>query len=54
MKFTVKLDRPAGEDITFDWSTIDGTAIGGIDFSKVVNRQGTILKGSDTAIISVA
>lgn len=54
MTFTVRLTQPASEDVTFDWSTVDGTALGGSDFSRVISKPGKILKGDTSATITVA
>ncbi len=53
VKFTVTLDRDPQEDLTIEYSTLDGTAIAGIDF---VNNGGTLTfarNGSRTKTIDV-
>ena len=50
--FTVKLSRPATTDLTFDYQTVDGTAIAGVDYTAV-NGTLTIPAGQTEAAIQV-
>jgi hypothetical protein len=43
---TVSLSGQVEGPVTFDWSTLDGTALAGLDYEAVVNRTATIASGS--------
>lgn len=42
MEFRVWLDRPSAIDLPFSWSTRDGSAIAGTDYTGVASTPGTI------------
>jgi hypothetical protein len=51
--FTVNLSSAASQNVTIDYSTADGTAIAGTDYTGVTNGTLTISKGSTTGTIPV-
>ncbi len=52
--FQVTLSEAADEDVTFDWQTAPGTALGGLDFVEVApGTLGTIGAGDTTTTLSV-
>ena len=56
VEFTVTLSAAAGDDVTFDWSTVDGSATSGAtapDFVAVTGAHVTIPAGQTTAKIKV-
>ncbi|MYA52742.1 MAG: hypothetical protein F4X89_04570, partial [Dehalococcoidia bacterium] len=54
MTFTVDLGAPAADDVVLSWSTEDGTATAGSDYTAVTSGQVTIPAGERSATISVA
>ncbi|WP_310461073.1 Calx-beta domain-containing protein [Sphaerotilus sp.] len=50
--FTVKLSEPSGQTVTVRYSTADGTATGGVDYTPV-NGQLTFAPGETTKTITV-
>jgi predicted extracellular nuclease len=54
LQFTVKLTAPAGPDgVRFRWSTVDGSATAGSDYSAVADAIATIPAGADRITLSV-
>ncbi|MXX06289.1 MAG: hypothetical protein F4Z71_05960, partial [Gammaproteobacteria bacterium] len=53
MAFTVDLGAPAVDDVVLTWSTEDGTATAGADYTAVANGRLTIPAGGQTATLSV-
>jgi len=51
--FTITLDNPSGKEITIDYSTVDGTAIAGEDYTTVTGTI-TFAPGETSQIIEVA
>ncbi|MEO8352091.1 MAG: Calx-beta domain-containing protein, partial [Chthoniobacteraceae bacterium] len=52
--FVVTLSAPADDDITFQVSTRNGTAVGGSDFTEFTDRMVTIAKGQTSATVPVS
>ncbi|QDU15104.1 Calx-beta domain protein [Gimesia maris] len=52
--FTVSLGTVASDDITFDVSTIAGTATGGVDYTELTNQPYTITAGESSIDITVS
>lgn len=50
--FTVTLNEPATEDISFAYTTIDDTATGGSDYT-ITSSTATILTGSSSTTVSI-
>ncbi|MXY04924.1 MAG: hypothetical protein F4Y55_03555, partial [Gammaproteobacteria bacterium] len=53
MTFTVDLGAPAVDDVVLTWTTEDGTATAGQDYTAVTNGALTIPAGEKTATLSV-
>ncbi|WP_159287848.1 beta strand repeat-containing protein, partial [Zhongshania aliphaticivorans] len=53
LTFTVAIDEALTSDLTFDFNTVDISAVGGADYQSIGVTQGTIVAGSTTATISV-
>ena len=53
IEFTVTLSQAGGKDIAVSWSTTDGTASGGTDYSAVTAGSLTIPAGDTTATLTV-
>jgi subtilisin-like proprotein convertase family protein len=54
MDFTVLLSQPAASDVTFNYSTVDGTALAANnDYVPVVNGLATISAGQTSTTISI-
>ena len=51
--FTVTLSNPAGPDVTIVYHLVDGSAVGGSDFSDAGTGTITIAAGSSSADITV-
>jgi subtilisin-like proprotein convertase family protein len=51
--FTVTLSGYRSKDVTFSWSTADGTGVAGTDYTAVTNAVGTIPMGQLTTHLSV-
>ncbi len=51
--FTVSLSFAASSDVTFDWSTADGTATAGSDYIAVTNQPATITAGNTSTTLTV-
>ncbi|MHC4875350.1 MAG: choice-of-anchor Q domain-containing protein [Planctomycetota bacterium] len=52
--FTVSLSQPNAFDVTVDVQTVDGTAIGGLDFTRLSGQTVTIPAGMMSAPLNVA
>ncbi|OQX73950.1 MAG: hypothetical protein B6D59_04060 [Campylobacteraceae bacterium 4484_4] len=53
MTFQVSLNKPASEDVSFNFTTIDGNATAGEDYLAEVNQTVTIPAGEQNATISI-
>ena len=53
LTFTVSIDETLASDLTFDYQTVDISAISGSDFQAISATQGTILAGSTSTTITV-
>ena len=51
--FAITLSSPAREDVLLTYSTVDGTAVGGVDFVPASGLTLTVPAGSTTAYIKV-
>lgn len=54
ISLTVTLSPASGQNVTFDWSTMDVTATGGNDFTAVAPTSVTIAAGATSAVVNVA
>ena len=52
-QFNVSLDKTWSSDVTVDWSTADGTATAGSDYTGQSNRTVTITAGQQSATVTV-
>ena len=51
--FTVRLSRPSTQVVTVEYETVDGTALGGLDYTAVANETVTFAVGQTSATISI-
>ena len=51
--FTISLDTVSGRDVSFDWSSADGTATSPTDYSSTSASGVTILAGATTTTVTV-
>ena len=51
--FTVSLDQTLGSDLTFDYSTVDISALAGSDYVGIGATSGTIVAGATSTTITV-
>ena len=51
--FTVRLNGPVAGDVTFDYSTAEGSALAGLDYTSTSAIGATIPGGNDSTVISV-
>ena len=52
--FTVSLSHPAADAVTVQYSTTDGTATAGTDYTGVTNQVLTITSGATSAMLTIA
>jgi|GEM_PF-959838 len=53
LTFTVSIDQTLGSDLTFDYQTVDVSALAGSDYVGIGTTTGTITAGSTSTTISV-
>ncbi len=53
LTFTVSIDETLASDLTFDYQTVDISALGGSDYQVIGLTQGTITAGSTSTTITV-
>ena len=52
-QFTIQLDAVSGKDVTFNWTTSDGTATAGSDYTAQTGQSVIIAAGQQSATVSV-
>ena len=53
LTFTVSIDETLASDLTFDYQTVDISALSGADYQAIAITQGTITAGSTSTTITV-
>ena len=53
LTFTVSIDEVLGSNLTFDYQTVDISALSGADYQAIAITQGTITAGSTSTTITV-
>ena len=53
MSFTILLDQPQNDDVTFDYATVDGSATSGSDYTQA-SGSATIAGGGTSTVVSVS
>ena len=53
LTFTVSIDEVLGSNLTFDYQTVDISALSGADYQAIAITQGTILAGATSTTITV-
>ncbi|MCP3953774.1 MAG: hypothetical protein GY697_16380, partial [Desulfobacterales bacterium] len=53
MTFTVSIDQALGSDLTFDYQSVDGSAIAGSDYVGIGTTTGTITAGDTSTTVTI-